>query len=221
MIIYSNSCSYGVHSDGPVYSDLVAKNLHAELINHGLSGSCNERIFRTTVRDILNILGAHKSNDVLVLIGLTNTFRSEYWSTLPGKYQDGHFRSFTVSDQSGEAKNYQQEFYKMYDQEAAITNLLHQLVMLTGFLKSQKVKYLIWTNTPHLTPIDFDADFVQPFYKSITQDADVLTLFDFNFCEFARAHGHPTMDQPYEQGGHPNAQAHKDFADFLMTKINL
>lgn len=219
MLVYSNSCSYGVYTDGPVYSEVVAEKLQADLINHGLSGSCNERIFRTSVRDILNLLTNHNASDILVLVGLTNTFRSEYWAERPAKHQDGHFKSFTASDQSGPVAKYQQEFYRLYDQEAATTNLLHQLVMFTGFLQNHHVKYLIWANTPHLKKIDFDADFVRPFYHSISANHNILPLFDFNFCDFAQMQGHNTMDQPYNKGGHPCAEAHKDFADYILQKL--
>ena len=221
MLIYSNSCSYGVLSDGQVYSDIIARNLDAKLINHGLAGGCNERIFRTSTRDIVNAGNNYDSKEILVLIGLTNTFRGEYWATEPSTHQDGHFQSFTASDSTGVAKKYQQEYYRIYNQEAAITNLLHQLVMFVRFLKYQGVNYLIWSNTPHLKSIDWSMDFVNPFYKVVAQDPNILSLFDFNFCDFAQKKGYPTMDKSYDQGGHPNSQAHKDFADFLMTKIIL
>ena len=220
MIIYSNSCSYGVDSDGPVYSEFISKNFNCELVNHGIGGGCNERIFRTSVRDILNILEHNSRNDILVLIGLTNTFRGEYWSLAPSLHQDGHFKSFTAVEISGVAKKYQQALYKIYDQEAAITNLLTQLVMFTGFLKDQQIKYLIWSNSQHLKPIDFTMDFIKPFYQHISKDSNILSLFDFNFCDFSKKNGYPTMDKPYDQGGHPNTHAHKHFAEFLMTKIN-
>ena len=167
MIIYSNSCSYGVITDGPVYSDILAKNFKSQLINHGLSRSCNERIFRTTTRDILTINENNKTDDILVLVGLTNTYRGEYWSATPATHLDGNFVSFTSSESgmTGLSKQYQKEFYKVYDHEAAITNLLNQLTVFTGFLKSLKIKYLIWSNTNHLDPIDFNCDFVKSFYK--------------------------------------------------------
>ena len=220
MIVYSNSCSYGVISDGPVYSDFVSKHFGAQLINHGLAGSCNERIFRTSTRDILQIVKDNNPTDVLVLIGLTNTFRSEYWGTNPSKYNDGHFQSFTASTSAGIAKRFQQEFYKLYDQEAAVTNLLSHLVMFIGFLKTVKVKYLIWSNTPDLKPINFTINFIEPFYSNIKQDNNILSLFDFNFCNFVQSDGYQTMDKPFNQGGHPDTHAHQYFSEFLITNIN-
>ena len=219
MIIYSNSCSYGATSDGPVYSEFVAKHFDARLINHGLPGCCNERIFRTSTRDILKIVNNNNPNDVLVLIGLTNTFRGEHWGSTPAKHADGHFQSFTSSTQAGFAKNFQQEFYKLYDQEAAITNLLSHLVMFVSFLKNVNVKYLIWTNTPDLKSIDVTMDFVEPFYKHINKDKNILPLFDFNFCNYAQSAGHQTIDRPYDQGGHPDTNAHEYFSKFLISSL--
>ena len=216
MIVYSNSCSYGVYSDGPVYSDFIAKKLNAELINHGIGGSCNERIFRTSTRDILKILNEHDAKNILALIGLTNTFRGEFWGTALATHQDGHFQSFTATSA---VENYTQEFYKMYDQEAAITNLLSQLVVFVGWLKHLNIRYLVWANSPHLKPINFAENFIEPFYKNISQDAGILSLFDFNFCDFSQQNDYQTFDRPYDQGGHPSTQAHKYFSDFLITKL--
>jgi hypothetical protein len=216
VLIYSNSCSYGVVSNGPVYSDFIANQFDAELINHGSAGSCNERIFRTSTRDILKILNKHGAKDILVLIGLTNTFRGEFWGTTPASHQDGHFQSFTATSA---VENYTQEFYKMYDQEAAITNLLSQLVVFSGWLKHLNIRYLVWANSMHIKPINFTENFIEPFYKNVSQDTGILPLFDFNFCELAQQNGYQTIDQPYEQGGHPDTQAHKHFSDFLITKL--
>ena len=201
-----------------MYSDFIAKHLNAELINHGIGGSCNERIFRTSTRDILKILDKHNANNILVLIGLTNTFRGEFWSTTPALHQDGHFESFTSSIVDN---SYTREFYRMYDQEGAITNLLSQLVAFTGWLKHLNIQYLIWTNTPHLKPINFAQNFVKSLYKNISQDAGILSLFDFNFCDFSQQNNYQTFDRPYDQGGHPNTHAHKHFSDFLITKLSL
>jgi hypothetical protein len=222
MIVYSNSCSYGVLSNGPVYSDFVANYYNAQLINHGQAGCCNERIFRTSTRDILRIVNNNNtcSKDLLVLIGLTNPFRGEFWGDNPGLHNDGHFESFTGAAWAGAAKKFQCEFYKIFNQEAATTNLLNQLSMFVGFLNNINIKYLIWTNTPDLKPIEFAADFVEPFYTNIQQNKNILSLFDFNFCNFVQMAGYSTIDKPFDQGGHPDTKSHQYFSEFLISKIN-
>ena len=56
MIIYSNSCSFGaLNNSYPVYSEIIAKTLNAQLVNKGKPGSCNRRIIRTTLRDLNEI----------------------------------------------------------------------------------------------------------------------------------------------------------------------
>jgi hypothetical protein len=218
MIIYSNSCSYGVTSDGKVYSEYVAQHFNAELINHGKAGCCNERIFRVTTRDILTLVQTHDPSDILVLVGLSNTFRGEVWGKLASSFNDGHFYSFNSMSDS-EQQSYIKEFYRAYNQEAAITNLLQQLVLFTAFLKETGVRYLIWANSPHIKSIDWEADFVKPFYKKIMDDSNIISLFDFNFVEYVKQLGCQTMDKPYENGGHPDTIAHRHMADWLINYV--
>jgi hypothetical protein len=218
MIIYSNSCSYGVTSDGKVYSEYVAQHFNAKLINHGLAGCCNEQIIRVTTRDILTLVQTHDPMDILVLVGLSNTFRGEFWGKTVASFNDGHFCSFN-SVSTSEQQLYIKEFYKIYDQEAAITNLLQQLVLFTAFLKQTGVRYLIWANSPDIKSIDWEADFVKPFYKEIINDSNIISLFDFNFIQHVEQLGCHTMDKPYNHGGHPDTIGHKLMSDWLIKNI--
>lgn len=218
MIVYSNSCSYGVISDGKVYGNFVAEHYNATFINGGSVGSCNERIFRVSVRDVLNLVKIHKPSDIIVLIGLTNTFRGETWDEQAAGTDDGHFCSFTASNNNLH-QSYIKEFYKIYNQESAITDLTCQLVMLTSFLRDIGVQYLIWSNTPHLKSIDWSANFVNPFYKKIVADNNIFSLFDLNFIDYVSSRGHTPLDNSYDQGGHANEQAHKDFSNLLITEL--
>ena len=219
MIVYSNSCSYGKISDGKVYSEFVADYFGATFINSGIASACNERIIRTSVRDILNIIKSNDPSSVLVLIGVTNTFRGELWGSTPALHNDGHFYSFTSTTDFSK-NSYLKEFYKAYDQEAASTNLCCQLVMLTSMLDYFNIRYLIWANTPHLKAIDWSANFVKPFYETIENNKNIISLFDFNFIDYIKNLGYEPLDKPYDQGGHANEMAHKEFSKFLIKKIN-
>ena len=78
MILYANSDSYGILSTGKVYAEFIAEAISADrLINSGLSGSCNQRIIRTTIRDCLTLKKENK--DIFALISIAQPNRFEYW----------------------------------------------------------------------------------------------------------------------------------------------
>jgi hypothetical protein len=61
MIVYSNSCSFGAPGQGHrVYADYVEETFDASLINQGKPSSCNRRILRTSLRDLIQIKQEHK-----------------------------------------------------------------------------------------------------------------------------------------------------------------
>jgi hypothetical protein len=218
MIVYSNSCSYGVISNGSTYGKFFAEELNAKFINAGVSGCCNERILRTSTRDILDL---SKSDNVLVLIGLTNKWRGEYWDsdqrTKDSYSDDGHFISFHRTTKNP----YTDAFFREYDHEAATIKLLYNLIVYTSFLRERKVQYLIWSNSPHNHPMDWTLPAVKSFYDQIVADPNILSLFDFSFIGLAEKLGFPALDsQDYNSGGHAIWQAHKEFAKYLLEQYN-
>ena len=55
MIVYVNGCSYATVSDGKRYSEFLAESLGATAVNAAVSGSCNNRILRSSQRDLINL----------------------------------------------------------------------------------------------------------------------------------------------------------------------
>ena len=208
-----------MYTNGPVYSKLLADHYGATLVNAAAMGSSNNRIFRTSTRDLLGLLETNKPEDIVVLIGLTNTYRGDYWNTDPSlsSTNDGHFVSFTSNEKHEYAKKYTEQWYRMYDQEAAVTELLQQLVLFTSFLKHNKLKYLIWSNSNSTKPINFNEPFVKDFYRVVDSDPNIIKLFDFNFCDYALANGF----KPWDRDGHPGKQAHNLMYEWLLKTLPL
>jgi hypothetical protein len=221
MIIYSNSCSFGVISDGRVYSDFVSEYFNATLINNGKVGSCNARIIRTTTRDILD-LKQTTDEEIVALIGLSNTSRHEFWDDLltPDNH-DGHFVSFTSSNQvATNYKNFTKEWFLSYNHEAETTNLLHQAILLDSFLNLNNIKHLICSSTP-IDGIDPNMPFLKNFYNASLTSNSIMPLLDFNFCEYCVSQGHAPIDYNSVDPriGHQGDHGHRDFANFLINKI--
>lgn len=226
VIVYSNSDSYGVVSDGQVYAEFIAEQLNATLINQGKSGSCNDRILRTTTRDILALKNQIENKEkILVLISLASIWRSETWvDSAPVASTDGHFVSFQIgslddkhNNFSLQIKNFAKEWFLQTNYEAIVTDLYFKLTLMISFLQSNNIDYLIWSGPKHIfKPIDLQAPFIKDFSQNLSSK-NLLSLFDFNFCDWCLKRNFIPIDQDqYGIYGHHGESAHRAFAEFLL-----
>ena len=243
MIVYSNSCSFGAPTSHPVYSDVVAKNLNCNLINNGLGGSCNRRIIRTTLRDCNELSLEHQ--DILVLIGLTFISRTELWrNDLPAVNNDGHFHpiipEYGKFDWSNglidtvvpgihkhtddKIKDYYKQWLIHYDRESRMTELCTDLLMLTGWLKSKNIKYVIFSNVCKLESdeyIGYNSPFISSLQQTLKQDPVIIDPWKFSFGTFALEQGLKPKDEDiFGEHGHPGEQAHFLFGEYLTHFYN-
>ena len=239
MILYSNSCSFGAPTKShPVYSEIIAKTLKAQLINKAIPGSCNRRIIRTTLRDVNEI-----ADDVLVLIGLTFISRSEIWRPdLPAVDNDGHFYQIrptqNVSWTNGlmdsivpnihekvdpVVSEYYKEWIIHYNRESQMTELCTDLFMLIGWLRSKGIKYKIFSNVDKLEGseyVGYNSPFISSLQDTILKDEGVIDPWKFSFGTFAREQGlQPKDEHLYGIHGHPGARAHELFAKYLLETL--
>ena len=62
------------------YAHVVGKHLDGFVINNAVGGSCNRRIIRTTVHDMIHQRQVNPEQQIIALIGLTFELRSEIWA---------------------------------------------------------------------------------------------------------------------------------------------
>lgn len=228
MIVYSNSCSYGVLSTGKTYSDFIGDKLNSKVINAGMPGCCNERIFRTSTRDLLEL--KENNEKILALISLSSFYRSEIWyDNIPALNNDGHFKSFQVNNLNNdnshrsklptiEAEMYAKNWFLLHNDEAESSNLFYKLNLFTTFLEHKDIQYLIWAGPMTLKQVDFGTPFIKPFYKHIANNKNIINLYDFSFskyCSIIKKHEPYDSDQ-FGIYGHHAEQAHEDFAEYLL-----
>ena len=241
MMVYSNSCSFGATNNNyPVYSEIFAKSLNADLVNKGLPGSCNRRIIRTTLRDLNEVTS---TDEIIVLLGLTFISRSEVWrADIPATDNDGHFYQIkpvqNVSWSGGlmdtivpnihkkvdsKIGNYYKEWILHYSREAQMTELCTDLVMLMGWLQRKNITYRIFSNVDKLEGneyIGYTSPFINSLYSTILEDDGVINPWEFSFGTFARDCGLKPVDEDlYGIHGHPGAQAHELFAKYLTETL--
>jgi hypothetical protein len=244
LLVYSNSCSFGESGQGHnIYPELVAKTLTAQLINCGKSASCNRRIIRTTLRDLIELKNKHKN--ILALIGLTFISRTELWQPWNSVIDnDGHFSSIRIDHKKihwginglidnivpnieefadTQIQEYYRQWLNHYHPESELTNLLTDLLMFTGWAKNNNIRYCIFSNVD-LLPGDDKVGYTSPFINSlrheIETDPHVINPWNFSFGSYALSCGLKPKDyNRYKHHGHPGEEAHTLFADFLLNHL--
>jgi hypothetical protein len=243
-LVYSNSCSFGAPGQGhQIYSNVVSDQYSSELVNRGERGACNRRIIRTTLRDLTDLKEAY--NDILVLIGFTFLSRTETWRPdLPAAGNDGHFHSLTVNHSKidwtnglndtivtdihkladPEVSEYYKQWLLHYDREAAMTDLLTDIVMLAGWLKQNNINYLMFSNVDCFDGDDligYNSPFLNNLRLTVEQDPCIINPWNFSFGTYALENGHEPKDaRLYGKHGHPGEQAHQMFGNYLLEYLN-
>jgi len=245
MIVYSNSCSFGApDQEHKIYPGIIAEKMSGKLYNDGMSGSCNRRIIRTSLRSLIELKESY--SDILALIGLTFIGRTELWQPhlQTKQFSDGDFHSIHSEaianlDWSGgfftkmypdiyklahpEVMDYYKNWLLHFSKEAAVTELLSDIIMLYNFAIHNDIKILIFSNCqkfPILPDVDREAPFLKSLVKYAKLKTNIIDPWEFSFADFALELGHlPKDKEVYGIHGHPNEQAHIDFSEYLLTKI--
>ena len=243
-IVYSNSCSFGEPGQGHnVYSDYVAKYFNATCVNHGVRGSCNRRIIRTSLRDLIEL--RNQDFDIIALVGLTFVSRTELWQPwLPANQTDGHFHSINVDHKKIDwsikglidtivpdihqladerIRDYYKHWLEHYHPESAVTELLTDVIMFTGWCRYNKIKYCVFSNVDVL-PDDKTVGYTSPFIDSlkdqILEDSNIIDPWQFSFGTYSLENGFLPKDyQKYGNHGHPDSNAHKFFGQYLIKHL--
>jgi hypothetical protein len=230
MIVYANGDSYGISLTNEMcYPEFFGNHLGATVINRGRGGVCNQRIIRNTVRDLTNIQNTTPNENILAIIGLGSMVRNEWWNPdfKPSDEEiDGHFQSFQIhglkhNTRAGYYK-FSTEWYRIYDDEAEQTNLMMNLILLTGWFESQGIDYLIFAgNNLTYKKIDYDSPFIKSFADKIFNNPRILNINDFSFTTYCIGKNYVPFDfDQWGINGHHGAEAHRDFAEFLFEYYN-
>lgn len=239
LFLYVNGDSFSASKpDDKVYFDHVCNELNCTGLNSAKPGSCNSRIFRTSLRDLIDLKKQHK--DIFAVICLSFTVRTEIWdSNLVGvsdeNNNDGEFRSIqpaitkTWFEETFKEKeqyaDYKKQWLTWFNIEAETTNLLKETIFFTNWCKQNNINYVILSACIQ-EPIDFNSAFVKNFYQEVTQDTHILNFFDFSFTKWCVDQGHTPLynnthvihGKTYEIGHH-GTEAHHDFAKFLINNF--
>jgi hypothetical protein len=244
-LIYCNGDSYVDPTYHPTlinasWPDFVAKTCNGFVLNKAIRGSCNRRIIRTTVHDIILQRQLNPTQKIIALIGLSFELRSEIWvnDTVDSRPpEETNFRTHIFSEhinwlknllnnQSLETPNYQnldKKFLDKYSQGRAFfyspyaerINLLTDLIMLRSLMDSLQIDFLIFQ---HPIAETLESDYLLDFLKEqISSDKRFFDLEKFSFPSWCYNQGFVPLDfLDRPEIGHYGPEAHKAFAEAIL-----
>lgn len=248
-LIYCNGDSYSDENYHPslvghTYAHEVGKYCNGFTINRAIGGSCNRRILRTTVHDIIQQRQLNPQQKIIALIGLSFEMRSEVW--IDELHDDRepaetNLRTHTFSEQSswrenllggrdiGTSNKYDlnEKFLKKFSEGRAFfyspyqerINLLTDMIMLAALFDQLNVNFLIF-QSPRAEKLE--SDYLLDFFKAqIAQDQRFIDFETFGFVDWCYQQGFTPIDMLDQPGiAHYGRDAHQAFAlEFLLPKL--
>lgn len=236
MILYVNGCSWSCQSNetltDKVYGDYLAEKLNIPLINHSALAASNDRIIRSTVRNLQKILKTEK--DIICVLNLTTLTRVDLWGNdnklqsnkspitkeffdRYKKANDGDYISFNISSEVMHKSTESipefdiqiKSFLANYHYEKEWYELYYRLFMLITYFKQNNIKYLIFAGAPlseSASVLDPNLEWISVFRDPIINDPAILNFDDINFRHWAHDNGYKSFDGhiwPMDPTGRP------------------
>ena len=247
-LIYCNGDSYSndqYHASliGKTYANVVGEHCNGFVINASIVGSCNRRIIRTSLHDLILQRQHNPYQQIIALINLSFELRSELWvdNLSSGCPSESNFITHTFSSQTNWRENLldgkdiktpnrhklDNKFYEKFSQGRAYffspyaerINLLVDLVMLKSSLDSMNIDFLIFQG-----PVaeKLESDYLLDFFKQqIAVEHRIFDLETCGFCNWAYDQKFIPLDFLDRPNiGHYGVDAHCAFAtDVLIPKL--
>jgi hypothetical protein len=243
-LIYCNGDSYSndqYHASltGKTYAYVIGEHCRGFVINAAVNGSCNRRIIRTSLHDLILQRQLNPLQKIIALIGLSFELRSELWAdNLPGcRPSESNFVTHTFSNQQNWRENLlnskdietpnkyklDTKFYEKFSQGRAYffspyaerINLLADLIMLKSTLDSMNIDFLIFQGP---AAEKLKSDYLLDFFKQqIAMDQRIFDLETFGFCDWSHEQKFTPLDfLDRPKIGHYGPDAHCSFANTIL-----
>jgi len=243
-LIYCNGDSYSDQNYHPTlldntYANFVAKHYNGFVINSSILGSCNRRIIRTTLHDIILQRKLNTEQKIIALIGLTFELRSEIWvdNVKTDRPAESDFKTHIFSKQMNWRQNLladisidsenryklENKFFEQFSRGRAYfyspyaerINLLTDLIMLKSVLDSLNVTFLIF-QSPRAQLLG--GDYLLDFFKTeLSRDSRIFDLENFGFIDWCYEKKFVPLDYlDRPEIGHYGPDAHQAFAQQIL-----
>tara|TARA_Y100000592_G_scaffold41655_1_gene66079 strand:+ start:31153 stop:31872 length:720 start_codon:yes stop_codon:yes gene_type:complete len=232
MILLANGCS---HTSGAeieyirqdscyekAWPKYLSDKLNLNCKNIAISGASNKRVLRTTINTIGELfLQKVRSKDIFVVILWPGSYRTEVYQN---KFKDIKpwygWIPLVVGNDDVYKKQYSRAIYQYYqnwvtttlDPKAVNIDYYTSVILLQGYLKSFKIKYLFWrasatTLNKENLPLTIQID--RKYFPSVHDDTlDYLSILKNSGFTFSMA-----------DSSHFGEDGHIFFADYLHKYI--
>jgi hypothetical protein len=243
-LIYCNGDSYSAETihltlKNQTYAHVVGEHLKGFVINNAISGSCNRRIIRTSVHDMMHQRQLNPDQKIIALIGLSFEIRSEIWNnhkiaSTPSEsnFESHHFTGkidwremLLYGKDIGLDKNknrVDQKFFDKFSQGRAYyyspyaerINLLCDLMMFQSLMQQLNVQFLVFQG-PMAEKLE--SDYLLDFFKSNLKSENFFDFETFGFTDWCHQQGFEPLDfKDRPQIGHYGPNAHRAFAEQIL-----
>lgn len=216
-ILYSNGCSYTTNTlvtPEKRYPFLVAQSLDWELISAGISGSCNSRIIRCSMRDLIELRRDHPDRHIVALIQLTHLSRFEYAGTPTDKNnwmyaKNDYFQSIKLADDNNwpsEAVDWIKQTTILYNPQATLDQLLASTVGMVSLFETLNIDYRVYAGPGLSDEIIWPNNNIFDAY--LKTKSNVLDLEKFSMLS--------DLVGSYD---HPDSVGMQKIADYFITQL--
>jgi len=240
-LIYVNGCSYSDEKYHPSLLDNTYAHHYGRMVNgfvlsRARTGSCNRRIIRTTVHDMIQQRQLNPTQRIVALIQLTFEIRDEIWIDdikQTSEPCETHFKThqfskmtdwrerllnnISISNDTGFLRKWSEGRAFFYNSYAERINLLLDVLLLQNLLKSLNIEYLIFQG-PKAEVLSIE--YLKDFFLQQLDDSRILNFETFGFCSWCNEQGFTPLDktEPVDRG-HYDSDAHQSFAEKFLYNI--
>lgn len=252
--VYCNGDSYSDQHyrddlDGKTYAHFIAQRLYGFAMNKAKSGSCNQRILRVALHDLIQQKQLNPQQPTLVLLGLTYELRGELWIDNDRDFDEPEESNFCRHQIAFDIAWHQDLLDGIFADKNLNQGLARRLGAGKKFLKSYQEGraffyspyqeriaglmqiYLMieWCKQHDINVLIFSAappfetlqtEYLKDFFSAAIDSRYVLDLETFSMCHWCRAQGFvPYEKDTHINNGHYGPDAHEAFADFLLSEL--
>lgn len=216
-------------SSNLVFSDYLQQHFpNTQFINNAIAGSNNDRIFRSSIEHILDLVNKNKS--VFVIIGFSFCSRHEVVykgnnQSLTDVIHNHMCRDFnnikyplTTLDRilHDDPSVFHQTQYDNLDRTQQVLEFCNKLIMFAGWCKSLGVEYFLFSgsNNTDVAKCNWDVIKNTQAYNNIQNDKCIHNIFNFCIPHYAQQNNFETTSS-----GHLLQNGHENFAKYLLEHI--
>jgi len=243
-LIYCNGDSYSDENYHPTlknktYAHVIGQYLQGFTINNAIRGSCNRRIIRTSIHDLVHQRKLNPDQKIIALISLSFELRSEIWidNIVPQTVVESNFRTHLFSrevnwrelllankdiDPTGPKSRIDQEFFDSYSKGRAYfyspyaerTNLLCDCLMFQSLMNQLNIQFLMFQG-PKAEKLQ--QEYLLDFFKSNLNNENFFDFETFGFASWCHQQGFDPLDYKDRPNiGHYGPDAHRAFAEQIL-----